>query len=142
MTDYYGDYEYYLEKKAQTAGEPAAGARPLRSSVSESPQAEIAKTVARSADPAPLPPVTKEERLRDREEQKRRKREDDKRQKRLGEVEQEIARTEKAVAKLEEEMNAPGFFDDPERGAVAGEQHAELNLRLEALYGEWEELSG
>jgi ATP-binding cassette subfamily F protein 3 len=42
---------------------------------------------------------------------------------------------------LEAEMNSPGFFEDPERGAEAGERHAALNVRLEELYGEWEGLS-
>ena len=95
-----------------------------------------------SFDPAPLPPQNKEVRLKDREEEKRRKREDQSRQKRMGELEGQIAAVEKELAKLEVEMNAPGFFDDPERGLKGGERHSELNVRLEKLYGEWEELSG
>jgi hypothetical protein len=39
-------------------------------------------------------------------------------------------------------MGQPGFFDDLERGAAAGERHALLNEQLEMLYGEWEGLSG
>ncbi|HEX9080063.1 MAG TPA: ABC transporter C-terminal domain-containing protein, partial [Desulfuromonadaceae bacterium] len=83
-----------------------------------------------------------EERLRDREEQKRQKREEQARGKKLGEIEAEIGRTEKEIARLEGEMNSPGFFDDPGRGAEAGERHAALNARLEELYREWEGLSG
>jgi hypothetical protein len=60
----------------------------------------------------------------------------------LGEIEAEIGRTEAEIGRLELEMNEPGFFDDPERGAAAGELHAALNERLEGLYGEWEGLSG
>jgi hypothetical protein len=60
----------------------------------------------------------------------------------MGEVEGQIAAVEKELALLEDEMNAPGFFDDPERGLQGGERHAELNGCLEKLYGEWEELSG
>jgi ATP-binding cassette subfamily F protein 3 len=95
-----------------------------------------------SSEPAPLPPLSKDLRLKDREEDKRRKREEQTRQKRLGEIETLIAAVEKELAILEVEMNAPGFFDDPERGLQGGERHAELNGRLEKLYGEWEELSG
>ena len=61
---------------------------------------------------------------------------------RLGEIEGQIASVEKELAVLEDEMNAPGFFDDPERGLQGGERHASLNGRLEKLYGEWEEVSG
>lgn len=86
--------------------------------------------------------MNKDVRLKDREEEKRRKREDQARQKRLGEIETQIAQAEKELAQLEIEMNAPGFFDDPERGVQGGERHAALNTRVEALYGEWEELSG
>jgi hypothetical protein len=39
-------------------------------------------------------------------------------------------------------MNAPGFFDDPERGLLGGERHAALNIQLEELYAAWEEVSG
>ncbi|MEI6704717.1 MAG: ABC transporter C-terminal domain-containing protein, partial [Deltaproteobacteria bacterium] len=90
----------------------------------------------------PLPPLNKEVRLKDREEEKRRKREEQSRQKQMGDVESQIAAIEKELASLEGEMNAPGFFDDPERGQRGGERHAELNVRLEQLYGEWEGLSG
>jgi len=135
VVDYYGDYEYYLEKKEQSGDQgPGTGERKP-----ESGAAENGNTAA-AASPF-LPVQDKEERLRDREEQKRRKREDDKRVKRLGEIEGEISRTEAEVAMLEVEMGEAGYFDDPERGKAGGERHATLNARLEELYGEWEELS-
>ena len=131
VENYYGDYEYYLGKKAGASAPaavvPAAGMS--------------APAAAVNSSPAPLPPLDKEVRLKDREEEKRRKREDQARQKRMGEIEGQIAAVEKELALLEDEMNAPGFFDDPERGLQGGERHAELNKRLEKLYGEWEELS-
>ena len=86
--------------------------------------------------------VKKGDRLRDREEEKQREREEQARQKQLSAVEVEIAAVEKEIARLEVEMNRPGFFDDPQRGAEAGEQHAASNIRLEELYKEWEGLSG
>ncbi len=147
LENYYGDYEYYLEKKAQVSvgaplvGAQTASAQPTRS---QGQTGRVQDTHLRDTDsaPAPLPPVNKEDRLRDREEQKRIKREEQTRQKKMGEVEAEISRTEKEIARLEEEMNSPGFFDDPQRGAEGGEQHAALNERLEKLYEEWEGLSG
>ena len=130
LESYYGNYEYYLEKKA---GITAGGASKPGISVASSPLADSSS--------ACLPPLKKEERLRDREEEKRRKREEQSRQKRVGEVEAQIASTEKELELLEVEMNSPGFFDDPERGQQGGERHAALNEKLEELYGEWEELS-
>ncbi len=142
LESYYGDYEYYLEKKAQVVvGAPLVGAQVARSQGQVGQAQDLPLRESNSA-PTPLPPVNKEERLRDREEQKRLKREEQARQKMMGEVEAEISRTEKEIARLEEEMNSPGFFDDPQRGAQAGERHADLNKRLAELYGEWEGLSG
>jgi ATP-binding cassette subfamily F protein 3 len=130
LENFYGDYEYYLGKKA---GQTVAVVAP-----SGAPNNET----GRSADPAALPEQPKEDRKRGREEEKQRKRDDDKRQKQLGEIEKEIARTESEVARLEAEMGQPGFFDDLKRGKEGGERHAALNARLEELYGEWESLSG
>lgn len=131
LESYFGDYEYYLEKKGAA---PSAGAG----------KPSISAGLGTIADdsPAALPPQKKEERLRDREEEKRRKREDQSRQKRIGEIEAQIAAAEKELELLEVEMNSPGFFDDPERGQQGGERHAALNTKLEQLYGEWEDLSG
>lgn len=135
LTSYYGDYEYYLEKKEGAVG--AHGTTPLPPPTR--PAATLSKGERETI--APLPSQNKAERTRDREEQKRQKREEQARGKRLGEIEAEIGRTEKEIARLEEEMNGPGFFDDPERGAEAGERHGALNGRLEELYQEWEELA-
>jgi ATP-binding cassette, subfamily F, member 3 len=131
VENFFGDYEYYLEKKA--GGPPAAGVTP--------PSGSAATAADTDESPAPLPPMNKDVRLKDREEEKRRKREEQSRQKRMGEVEALIASVEKELAQLEVEMNAPGYFDDPERGLQGGERHAALNSRLEELYGEWEGLS-
>lgn len=131
VENYFGDYEYYLGKKA--------GATPPIGATAATPSAA---SVYFNTSPAPLPPQKKDLRLKDREEDKRRKREDQARQKRLGEIESMIAEVEKELATLEAEMNATGFFDDPERRVQGGELHATLNVRLTGLYGEWEELSG
>jgi ATP-binding cassette subfamily F protein 3 len=132
LTDYFGDYEYYLEKKDGDQ----------RTIATAQPRTAGIENRAASGEPAPLPVFEKAERLRDREEQKRQKREDEKRQKLQAEMEKQIARTESAIALLEEEMAQAGFFDDPARGKEAGERHAALNEQLEQLYGEWEDLSG
>ena len=129
LTSYYGDYEYYLEKKQ---GLPVS--QPDQSQVAHSEP----RTGAVPATPAEMP---KEERKRGREEEKLRKREEQSRQKQISTIESEIARTESEISCLEEEMGRAGFFDDPERGREAGERHTSLNLRLEELYGQWSELA-
>ncbi|QEM69802.1 ABC-F family ATP-binding cassette domain-containing protein [Geobacter sp. FeAm09] len=137
LVNYFGDYEYYREKKERSDPMPT----PASGATGASPAASRPAAPAEAA-PLPLPEVSKEERKRGREEEKQRKREEQGRQKQLAAVESEIARAEAEIARLEVEMNGPGFFDDPQRGAEAGERHAALNIRLEELYGEWEGLSG
>jgi ATP-binding cassette, subfamily F, member 3 len=123
LTDYYGDYEYYLEKKESegSQGQGARGQGPEKRKPEPDPG-------PRTPDPASL----------SREEQKRRKREEQAREKQQQAIEQDIAAVEQQIAVLEAEMNGVGFFDDPERGWAAGEQHTALNARLEELYQQWE----
>lgn len=133
LTDYYGDYEYYLEKKE---GESAAATTTASRSTKPAVEAVSSPTLVTE-----LPPQNKEERLKDREEQKRRKKEEQAKEKQQQAVEKEITAVEQQIAELESEMNSPGFFDDPERGLIAGEQHTTLNARLEELYEQWESCS-
>lgn len=134
LTDYYGDYEYYLAKKEdESAQAPAAPACQVKTAAEPAPNVYAV---------ASLPPQNKEDRLKDREEQKRRKKEEQAREKQQQSIEKEIAAVEQKIAELEAEMNRPGFFDDPEQGLAAGEQHTALNECLEQLYQEWEGLSG
>jgi ATP-binding cassette, subfamily F, member 3 len=142
VENYYGDYEYYLEKKEglerQVLGSQGLGTRdsgPVKVSVAGSGDAVKRGSEALNQE------LPKEDKKRGREEEKQRKREEQARQKQLIAVEAEIARVESELATLEIEMGQEGFFDDPERGRVAGERHAELNQCLEKLYGDWEELS-
>ncbi|CAH2032699.1 ABC-F family ATP-binding cassette domain-containing protein [Trichlorobacter ammonificans] len=136
LTSYYGDYEYYLEKK-----EGAAAGGVARNSGAAGPVTNEPVRQKTESAPAALPSQNKEERSRDREEQKRRKREEQAREKQQQAIEQEIAGVEQEIGTLEAEMNSPGFFDDPERGLAAGERHSSLQARLEQLYQQWEELS-
>ncbi|MBI5485109.1 MAG: ABC-F family ATP-binding cassette domain-containing protein [Deltaproteobacteria bacterium] len=135
VENFFGDYEYYLEKKNGALA--TALAQPRISNHEPRTTNREPGTI-----PAPLPPLNKEVRLKDREEEKRRKREEQARQKQMSEIEQQISSLEKELALLETEMNEAGYFDDPERGLQGGERHASLNERLGELYGKWEGLSG
>jgi len=122
LENYYGDYEYYLEKKGQGSGVKGQ---------------EHVKYQKPAPCPLPLVPEAKS-----REEQKRLKREDQAREKQQQAIEKEIAALEQQISDLEAEMNGPGFFDDAERGLKAGERHNALNARLDELYGQWEASGG
>lgn len=129
LTPYIGNYEDYLEKKGGEALRVASAG-------------VIEKTTVSSPATQSVPgaPASKEDRLRLREEDKQRKREDAARQKRMAELEMLIQSQEAELAELERTMNGPGFFDDPERGAVAGQRHEELTGLIAAGYEEWERL--
>ncbi len=131
LINYYGDYEYYLEKNAgrESQGQETGG------------KGQEKTVTSLESSTLPITPQ-KEERLKDREEQKRRKREDQVREKQQQAIEKEISSVEEQIVSLEAEMNKTGFFDDTERGLAAGEKHNILNLRLEELYQEWEKLEG
>lgn len=123
LSNYYGDYEYYLEKKEGEGVEgQGSGGKGQEKTVS-----------AVTPSPVSLTPAAPS-----REEQKRRKREEQAREKQQQAIEKEITVVEQQIADLEAEMNRPGFFDDPEQGLQAGEQHTALNTKLEELYQQWE----
>lgn len=129
LTSFYGDYEYYLEKKGEDPPEK-------RDAESVSP------AVAMNSQPAPLPPLpaSKDERQRRREEERLRQREERQKQKRSAEIEAEIAELEYTMAELEKKMADPAFFADHEAARRGGEEHARLTGRIAQLYGEWEKL--
>ncbi|MCW2968221.1 MAG: peptide chain release factor 2 [Solirubrobacteraceae bacterium] len=57
----------------------------------------------------------------------------------------DAAALEAAASELEQEMGAPGFWDDQERAAKVSDEHARVSRRLEefrALEGEIEDLGG
>ncbi len=121
LTSHLGDYEYYLAKKT---GMPGAGPEPRTSNL--------------ESQALNLEPSAKDDRLRSREADKQRQKEDRQRQKRLSDLEAVIEQIESELAGLEEQMNATGFFDQPERAAQAGRDHQQLTDRIAALYADWE----
>ncbi|HQB39982.1 MAG TPA: ABC-F family ATP-binding cassette domain-containing protein [Deltaproteobacteria bacterium] len=143
LESYYGNYEYFLEKKAAMGTGDGGLGKPgvvIRDSGSEKTDRDQGTVKANHEPPTlNLEPVAASK--LDREEQKRQKREEQARQKQLSAIEAEIAAVEQRMAVLEHEMGQEGFFDDAERGRVAGETHAALNEQLEQLYASWEELS-
>ncbi|GFO54552.1 ABC transporter ATP-binding protein [Geomonas sp. Red276] len=134
LENYYGDYEYYLEKSGQ--GEAVRPEAPQLAK--PAPEGEA----RRSGDPAPLPPMaSKASRQQQREEDKQRQKEERAKEKKLAEIEKSIAGKEGELADLETAMAAPDFFKDVEGARVAGEKHALLTAEISELYQAWEALS-
>jgi ATP-binding cassette subfamily F protein 3 len=130
LNSFYGDYEYFLEKKGA-----------MDSAVTESRvAARCAPASGTSPVPSPLSPapLAKEERQRQREEEKQRQREERQRQKRLAELEAEIEDLERRIAELERKMADPVFFADHEAARVMGDEHSRLSQQVSELYSEWE----
>ncbi len=119
LTNYFGDYEYYLAKKEGGLLPPAAGSEP------------------RALSPEP---TSKEERLRQRDEDKQRQKIDKARQKRLAEMESAIEAEESRLAALEERLADPAVSGDYTELQRLGAEHAALAARIAALYEEWEQL--
>jgi ATP-binding cassette subfamily F protein 3 len=131
LNSYYGDYEYYLEKKGAMETHAITGDKGIAGSkhvVGTSPV----------HGPRSLLPLAKEERQRQREEEKHRQREERQRQKRLAELEGEIEDMEGHIAELERKMADPAFFADHEAARTMGEEHSLLSHRVSELYAEWE----
>jgi ATP-binding cassette subfamily F protein 3 len=128
LTLYYGDYEYYLEKKgAAVEGEFSTA------SLAPSPQPPV------PGSKTPVP-ASKDERQRQREEDKQHQREERQREKRLAELERDIEERERRLAELEAQMANPTFFANHEAARQGGEEHARLSDQIAGLYGEWEKL--
>ncbi|GIV34536.1 MAG: ABC transporter ATP-binding protein [Chitinophagales bacterium] len=60
--------------------------------------------------------------------------------KQIEQCESTINQTEEAIAELEQQMQIPGFFDDPHGSTIATEKHASLKQTLQKLLNEWEQL--
>ena len=121
LTNYPGDYDYYLEKSAPLA----AGIK--RSSVYVSSAADISEAPAPSA---------KEERLRQKEEQA-------KERKRLNEIaraEARIAEIDSELAEIDASLALEEVYTNPSKLAELSGRRGELESEQEKLYELWEKL--
>jgi ATP-binding cassette subfamily F protein 3 len=128
LISYYGDYEYYQEKKGAAVEGVIQPASPV-----PSPQPS-------ASSPRSPVPASKDERQRQREGDKQRQREERQQQKRIADLEREIEELERHLADLEARMADPAFFADHEAARQGGDEHARLCAQIAELYGEWEEL--
>lgn len=118
ITEYLGDYDYYIEKKAEMAE-----LKKWTQSEKVLDESENRKQSKRS--------YLQEKELKKRERQKQRL---------IEEIENEIAEIEKKIAENDEKLCDPNVYQDHEQAQEIHEQNVALNKQLEKLINEWEML--
>ncbi|WP_246946088.1 ABC-F family ATP-binding cassette domain-containing protein [Bacillus pinisoli] len=117
ITEYLGDYDYFLEKKEMLA---------------ELEELEKSSTV-------PAKETVKEEK-RSFEEEKELKRIERQRKRRIEEIEKEIASLEEIISSNEEKLCDPDIYQDHEVVQQLNNENQQANEELEKLMVEWEQL--
>ena len=123
ITEYLGNYSYYLMKKEAEA-EEAAEARPAEKQVRPAPaqeQLRAEKTVPKAAVHSAIPAARRQEMLE--------------------RTEAEIAMAEAELKGLEYEMNRPETQLDPARSRAIAEAYAAKELEIMQRYEKWEQLT-
>ncbi|WP_416829661.1 ABC-F family ATP-binding cassette domain-containing protein [Ectobacillus polymachus] len=116
--EYLGDYDYYIEKKAETL--------------------EIAQLKEEETKQIPTPNIAAEK--RNYEEDKERKKQNRKLTRKLEEIEESIMQLEEQIAAFEEELCLPEVFQDYEKVQSIHKEKETAESKLESLMEEWEEL--
>ena len=161
LWEFAGDYDYYLEKRAESQ-EPgtraparvAASADSAPRSVAErgrrEPGREERAPEARPHPLAPSPqpqrasapkPRTREARRVEAENRQRKSREAAPLRARLRELESEVASIEARVRDLNDQMANPDLYRDGERAREVARERKALEEQAASLYGKWEELA-
>jgi ATP-binding cassette, subfamily F, member 3 len=147
VTAYLGNYDDYLDKKAELAEmtaspEPARSGGESRSVTGGSTLASAIAGVSSGTAPAPASSGTRSDAdgASQYEAEKQAKREERSRQRRIEQLEREIETLETAITELEDELASPEVYNDY---VVVQEKTAQLDARkseLAAKYEEWESL--
>lgn len=120
VVQYAGNYDYYLEKKAEQARNEAEKAKEMNSSST------------------PSLPINTSETKADWLKQKEQQAAERKMAAKISRLEQEIEETESAIAKADEDMIAAST--DYTKAQEIFEEKTKLEEKLELLYAQWEEL--
>ncbi len=114
MTQYIGDYSYYVEKKQQS------------SLIVEATQSKADEDTG----------STKEEWLRKKEDQAKEKR----RQTQIERIEADIGKTEKKIKDIDDLLCLQEVYSDPLKAQEAYDEKSRLETDLEELYTNWDQL--
>lgn len=152
VTDYDGDYDYYLYKTGQAGGEglaaATASAQPVRTlrasgtkgSFASAPASASAPTQAKkpaSADKSASGHKTKEQRRREAEARNRAYAALKNHRKRIAELDRQLERDNARMAELLEKLADPAFYINEGTTSDAVAEHAELKARIAQAEEEW-----
>ena len=146
FVNYLGNYDYYLEKQADSAfdKEKAVSGRLYTEAFSKKALVNAsAASASSSADAAASEDgkSTGAEIKLSFEEQKKKKQQQQKLRTALSNCEKEIAQHEAAISGLDEEMADPANAVNSAKLNELSQKQARLNEELEELYSKWEEIS-
>jgi ATP-binding cassette subfamily F protein 3 len=157
LWDFAGDYDYYIEKRAESQEPRAASIErraPRGGEGSETedrgpagqgegkPPSFLSRAVSRvEPQPKPVKVAAKERRRAGAEVRQRKSRETGPLRTRLKELESEIAKIEARLRDLNDQMANPDLYRDGERVREVARERKDLEETAASLYGKWEELA-
>ena len=157
LWEFSGDYDYYLEKKAEEqvaagSGQRAAGSHntegraaslpgpKLSAAGGREPSREPAVSGQRSAVSTPKP-RTRETKRAEAEARQHKSRVAAPLRARLKELESEITQAEARIQALTDQMANPDLYKDGDRAREVARERKALEEQVRSLYGKWEELA-
>jgi ATP-binding cassette subfamily F protein 3 len=157
LWDFAGDYDYYIEKRAESQEPRAASIERRAPRGGEGSEAEdrgpagqgegkppsfLSRAVSRvEPQPKPVKVAAKERRRAGAEVRQRKSRETGPLRTRLKELESEIAKIEARLRDLNDQMANPDLYRDGERVREVARERKDLEETAASLYGKWEELA-
>ncbi len=132
LTNYLGDYDYYLEKKNESLSHLSE-----KSQTGEKMSGKSGDGTEANESGAEDFSAGKAEWLAQKEEQAKLR----KRINRISRIEDEISELEDSIARIDSAFADPEVATDPVRLGELSSEQTEIREKLDALYAEWEELS-
>ncbi len=139
ITSYDGDYDYYLFKSGQLAGDAPTNASLVDEMIKEAPQKTVIKVNNHRKDekPAPSAKKTKEQKRKEAEARNKAYAALKHHRKRIAELDAQMERDNKRMAELLELLADSSFYTKEDASSDAIAEHAELKQRLAAAEEEW-----
>ena len=136
LTEYLGNYDDYLRKKAQIESptDPGSASRPMQEGSGTRLPSPDGATHSPAQELAGAPPNAK----RERQQQRERRKAHDRIARQIARLESEIQERETEIETLIGQLADPDTYRDPEQVSALGAQKAERESALEERYRAWE----